>query len=500
MKQIQLIYSLLAFMLLFACKEDTIGFSGSGSITGRVVMADTFTPIANSKIALAPTNNTVFTDEDGYFLFPKVEAGDYSVSATKDGFLTSFKPATVTTDLDVNVVFELKVETADNRPPTTPVLLLPNETDENTSLSVTLVWSCADPEMDTIFYKIRLRNDRNNEVLEINGLQDTTYTLPNLTMGTKYFWQVSATDKINAEVWSETNSFRTSNVQNFRFLFVRKIGENNIIFAANDHGEEIQLTSESENCWRPRKHGLTGKIAFLKMIGTETQLYMMNEDGSNQLQVTTLAVTGFKDTEIDFSWSPDGAKLLYPHFQKLYSVFTNGTGLQTVYETTDGSFITECDWSQDGETIALKTNNANGYGVSIFTIDKNGNEVDKIINGIKGAAGGLNLSVNNKFLLFSRDISGMENAYYRQLDTRLYIYYFESRQIVDISKQKPEGTLDLDPRISPDEAKVIFVNTSSDGKGEAKILYQDINPDEDDGVFLYNREPLFVRATMPDWE
>ncbi len=499
MKQI-LLYSLLAALMLYSCKEDTIGFSGSGTITGKVVDAGTFAPVTHAKVTLTPSNNTVFSNEAGEFLFARVETGDYSVSAIKDGFLTAFKPATVASDLEVSVVFELEVETAGNRSPHAPQLIFPLDGDENAPLHVTLVWSGADPENDTLAYAIRIRNDRTSDVLEINNLKDTTYTLTNLTMGTRYYWQVSANDGINEDVWSVTHTFKSSNVQNNRFLFVRNVDGKNVIYSANGQGDEVQLTSSDENCWRPRKHPLTGKIAFLKSVDMETHLFTMNPDGSQQMQVTSLAVKGFNDAELDYSWSPDGGQLLYPHFTTLYTVHINGTGLEKIYETADGSFISECDWSQDGTLIALKTNNAKGYEASIFTIDVKGFERDKIISGIKGAAGGLNISVDKKFLLFTRDISGIENDYYRQLNTRLYIYYFETRQIVDISRQKEDGTLDLDPRISPDEARVIFVNTASDGKEVHKILFQDINPDEEDGVYLFNREELFLNATMPDWE
>jgi len=113
----------ILFILIFitSCSEDTVDFAGTGKVTGRVVEAEIFTPVENAKVVLTPTNNTVFTDVDGYFVFDEVETGDYSVSATKEGFLTNFQAATVTTGLEVNVVFEMDIETAGNRPPSTTV-------------------------------------------------------------------------------------------------------------------------------------------------------------------------------------------------------------------------------------------------------------------------------------------------------------------------------------------------------------------------------------------
>lgn len=66
--------------------------------------------------------------------------------------------------------------------------------------------------------------------------------------------------------------------------------------------------------------------------------------------------------------------------------------------------------------------------------------------------------------------------------------------ILDISEQseKPDGSNDVDPRFSPNDAEVIFTNTSNDGisvKNVLKITLQD-----------NTRTTLFTNAEMPDWE
>ena len=91
MKIIYKIVILFVLIQLTGCSEDTVDFTGVGKITGRVVEAENFEPIENAKVVLTPTNNTVFTDADGYFVYEEVEAGDYSVSATKESFLTNVK-------------------------------------------------------------------------------------------------------------------------------------------------------------------------------------------------------------------------------------------------------------------------------------------------------------------------------------------------------------------------------------------------------------------------
>jgi hypothetical protein len=57
-------------------------------------------------------------------------------------------------------------------------------------------------------------------------------------------------------------------------------------------------------------------------------------------------------------------------------------------------------------------------------ITNSGTVIDKVLSGIDGALGGLNFSVTGQRIIFTRDVSGYENANYRQLDTRIYQYVF----------------------------------------------------------------------------
>jgi Tol biopolymer transport system component len=211
---------------------------------------------------------------------------------------------------------------------------------------------------------------------------------------------------------------------------------------------------------------------------------------------SSVSVTGFNFNEIDFSWSSNGEKLLYPHYDKLYVINKDGSGLQQIYKTLDGSFITECDWSNDGSMIALKTNDVTGYKASIYTINMSGNLIKTILSGVSGAVGGLNISIDNKHLVYTHDVSKFESQNYRQLDTHVFLYNFTLNSVTDLSSDKPAGTLDLDPRFSPNEADIIFVNTSNDGVSIKSIFKMDILKV---GV-INNRIQLFTNAAMPDWE
>jgi len=229
-------------------------------------------------------------------------------------------------------------------------------------------------------------------------------------------------------------------------------------------------------------------------VGSQTHLFTMNQDGSDQRQVTSqVAVSGFNLEEIDFSWDANGSKLLFPNQDKLYTINVNGSGLGLLYQTTNGNLITEVDKNESTGVIALKTNNLDGYAVEIFTINSAGTVLDTILTGETGAAGGINLSVDGTKLLYTRDISGSENTSYRRLDSHIFIHNFDGTATVDVSLEKPSGTNDLDARFSPNESIVIFVNTSNDGISENNISTVAI-------ADLESRTRLIQNSSMPDWE
>jgi len=488
------IYLSLFIILVISCSEDKISITGTGTLTGKAVTFGDFIPLENVKISTNPPTSTVFTDDLGEFVIQDIAINDYSVQAEKVGFLTQFEGITITDNSVVNVIFEMDLETANNRPPDSPILATPADNETDVETEVQLVWSGSDPDGDALTYNIEILNNENSEVLEFSNITDTTYTVTGLEYGTKYFWQVSADDDINSPTLSDVFSFETLPFPNNRFFFVRKINGNNVIFSGDEDGNELQLTSENANSWRPRKGLNADVIAFLRTNGGSTHIFTMDLDGSNLFQVTqSIPINGFNLEELNFSWANNDSSIYYSNFDKLYQISANGTGLQQVYQTTDGSFITEVDWNEQTSRIAVKTNNSIGYDASIFTIDTSGVVQDMILSNVDGAVGGLHYSFDGSKLLYTYDISGNENSEYRQLDTSMFIYDFDSMSSLNVSDGKIAGTNDLDARFSPNEGKVIFVNTSNDGISQKNIFTMFIS----DAV---SRTEIFQDADMPDWK
>ena len=167
-----------------------------------------------------------------------------------------------------------------------------------------------------------------------------------------------------------------------------------------------------------------------------------------------------------------------------------------MFQTPNGKFISECDWSSDSSKIALKVNDANGYNAEIYVINASGDLINTVVSGLSGALGGLNFSVTGTNLIYTRDISGYENPNYRQLDTHIFLYDFITGISSQLNNEKPNGYLDLDVRYSPNESEFIFTNTSNDGFS-VKNIQKNTPSLSNLGV---SRTTIFTNASMPDWE
>lgn len=494
MKYLYKIASVLFLLFLVSCSEEKIGESEFGTVTGRVVNGDTFVPMENVKVLSSPTTSTVFTDADGKFTVTNVKVGDYSFQAQKDGFVAQFEATTVTVNNTSEIVFELKKASANNKPPTVPVLVSPVDNSTAQAISLDLTWTDTDPDNDVLIFKVTLRNDSNSDVKVYDAIKDKKLTLTDLIYGTKYYWQLEVTDGVNTPVLSAVSTFTTLAFPPTRFLFVKNVNGNNVIFTADDAGKQYQLTSSDKNYWRPRRNNQAQKIAFIGTNGSQNDLYTMNYDGTGVKRVTSsVPVAGFSSDYIGYAWNASGSELIYPNFDKLYKISSDGSGLTKIFQTPNGKFISECDWSADGSKIALKVNDSNGYNVEIYVINTSGAVIATILSGQNGAAGGLNFSVTGQKLVYTRDVAGFESSNYRQLDTRIFEYNFGSATSTQVATEKISGTNDLDVRYSPNESELIFTNTSNDGISIKNIVKTTV------GV-LNSRTVLFSGTAMPDWE
>ncbi|WP_055435849.1 carboxypeptidase-like regulatory domain-containing protein [Lacinutrix algicola] len=508
MKKIKIILLFSTVILLFTmCSENQIDGVKVGSINGKVVSQGTNSPLENVKISTNPSSSTVFSDEDGNFVLNDVEAQTYSVQAELGGYVTSFESSTVLEDVASTVAFELITSNANNQSPLIPNIVFPEDSATEVPLNIQFTWEGSDPDSnDELSYSLELRNGNTNNIEIYETAQDTFYLATNLELSTSYYWQVKVTDGVNDEVVSSVSQFTTITLPNNPILLVKEENGNNIIYSGKQSFDDglglitdvdlLKLTSENNNSFRPRANSLINKVAYLRTVGGNTHVFTMNSDGSNKTQVTSsIPVSGFRVDHLDFCWAQNGSKLYYPNFDKLYQINANGSGVSQIYQTTDGSFVSEVvENTFDSDLLLIKTNNSNGYNARIFTYRlSTGLEETVVVENLSGALGGIDINANATQILYTRDISGSENVNYRQFQSRIFIFDIATLSATQLPSDVLLGQNDLDVKYSPDEGSLIFTRVSNNTSAIPEILTYQF-------LVAIEESVQFTAASMPDWD
>lgn len=506
MKKYLLFICAITTLVFSSCSEDTIDVVLYGSLSGKVVAKETGDPLENVKITTNPASTTVFTDSEGKFRINSLPVDDYSVQAEISGYTTGFEAVSVQEDATSTVSFELVVASTKNSPPAAPTLVSPEDGETELPLEVTFTWEGSDPDDDVLTYSLELRNGTTNEVQNFNVAQDTSYTVQNLKLATSYFWQVTVTDGENDPVSSVISEFKTLVVPDNPYIFVKENNGNLVIYSGDKNDGQsgnsepdfnvLQLTSENLNSFRPRKSEILKRIAFLRNSGGNTQIFTMKYDGTDVQQVTNqFPVAGFRTEELSFTWAENDSKLYYPYFDKLYSVNYDGSNTQVIYQTSDGSFISEVAIPEfDNDLVLLKTNNSSGYNVRLYTARiSTQTEEDIILENQAGAVKGIDISANADKVVYSRDVSGSENPVYRIFEARIFLYDIPTATPEEIETNVGTGQNDYDVRFFPSEGGLIFTRVANNFGAV---------PDIFEYVFdqTQNEQILFTNSFMPDWE
>ncbi|MCX6214732.1 carboxypeptidase regulatory-like domain-containing protein [Spirosoma sp.] len=493
---------------LWSCNEETFVTPVQlTSVRGRVLYSTTQQPVRGATVTLSPTSRVISTDSSGYFRFDSVLVGSYTIQVTKANYGTGIGTVSATADASALVTILVTEDAALNRPPTSPTLVSPATNTTIQSTTATLKWKATDPNRDSLTYDVLLfKGGSTTPTSSFTGLTVDTLNVSALEYNTTYLWQVIVKDKVNTvngPVWS----FRIGEVPDYSFIFARRTNGQYQIFSANATGPAVQLTRDGSN-WRPVASPNRQQIAFISNVNTELHLYVMNANGTNIRQVTTVPISGLYQTDLSFSWSPDGTQLLYPSNDRLYAVRTDGTGLRVVSQASGGRVFAGCDWTPQGNRIAARTTGTSVYDNEITTFMADGSALKLVYSQRSARVGNPAFSVDGRRLVFSADSSGFMNEQGRQLDARLYLLDLNTNGIISLSSSqsssgtgaagKPAGTNDIDPRFSPNGAQIIFTNTDNTGNGVRSVYTLDLNFTTGQSTSS-NRKQLFTSAEMPYW-
>ncbi|GAB2580858.1 carboxypeptidase regulatory-like domain-containing protein [Spirosoma areae] len=516
-----LLYLTLLFagiVILLSCKESfTIAPTASSDpyaiLRGRVLYSANQQPARNALVTLNPNSRVVATDSSGRFHYDSVLVGSYTIQAAKAGYVTQMATVTATsgalpaiTLLLTEVKDTVVVTPTTNSPPLAATLVAPALNSIVQPASVTLKWKSTDPDKDILTYDVQLfKSGVMTAVSSYTGLKVDSLVVTNLDYNTSYFWQVTvkdATHTTNGPVWP----FSTIPFPNYSYVFARLLNGQYQIFASNATGAVLQLTRTGSN-WRPIVSPNRQQIAFISSINDGLYLHVMNADGSNIRQVTSVPIAGLYPTDLSFCWSPDGTQLLFPSYDKLFAVQTDGNALRTLIQATPGRIFAGCDWSQQGNRIAARTTGTSVYDNEISTYNTDGSGAKSVFVRKTKRVGNPVFSITGNLLVFSADSSSFMNEQGRQLDARILMLDLVTNAFFDLSSvqngsqtqiDKPAGTNDLDPRFSPNGLQVIFTNTDNTGIGTRSVYTIDL-AGSGTSQSSRNRKLLFTPAEMPYW-
>jgi hypothetical protein len=166
-----------------------------------------------------------------------------------------------------------------------------------------------------------------------------------------------------------------------KIVFVIGYNNNSEIYSMNaDFTNQIQLTNNSSNDSAPKWSPDGTKILFQSTRDDFfSEIYTMNADGSNPVRLTNNSI---HDQYPD--WSPDGSKVVFVRGNSLpseiWTMDSNGLNQVQITGSATNSLLgeTEPSWSPDGSRIAFSANPNSGESPEIYVMNADGTNQNRL--------------------------------------------------------------------------------------------------------------------------
>lgn len=219
------------------------------------------------------------------------------------------------------------------------------------------------------------------------------------------------------------------------------------IYVMREDGTDIlQLTTNSNNDFGPSWSADGTKIVFVSRRDGNAEIYVMNADGSDQIRLT---MNSWDD--LAPSWSPDGSKIVFHSVRnQLSDIFVINSDGSNEKKLTDGLINQTPDWSPDGSRIAYASFTYPEITFDILVMDPDGSNKVNLTNFEGEDEDGYNPS-------WSHDGSKIAFVYLVNGYHEIYIMNADGTEQTRLTIDPP-GDRNYSPSWSTDDSKIVFTS------------------------------------------
>ncbi|MGB4758902.1 MAG: hypothetical protein WBP26_02495 [Candidatus Saccharimonadales bacterium] len=144
-----------------------------------------------------------------------------------------------------------------------------------------------------------------------------------------------------------------------------------------DGSNQVRVSPGGVSQFAPSFSPDGGKLAYYSTVSGNTDIYTVHVDGTNVQRLTTVAQGDFWPT-----WSPDGTKLAFYSLRdgatnsEIYIMNADGSGQTRLTNTVAGVHDQYPDFSPDGTKLVFASNREGDY--QLYTMDSNGTNVQAL--------------------------------------------------------------------------------------------------------------------------
>jgi hypothetical protein len=249
-------------------------------------------------------------------------------------------------------------------------------------------------------------------------------------------------------------------------------GDDEIFIMNSDGSNLVQLTDNSDGDSHPTWSPDGSKIAFRSNRDGDWEIFTMNSDGSDVVQLTDDSYSNAFP-----SWSPDGRQIAFSSDRDDdWEIFIMNSDGSNLVQLTDNSYTDDFpSWSPDGDEIAFSPRDGDD---EIFIMNSDGSNLVQLTDN----------SFLDRFPSWSPDGQNIAFSSHRDDDWEIFIMNSDGSNLVQLTDN---SYTDFYSSWSPDGSKIVF---ASDRDGDWEIFI--MNSDGSNVVQLTDNS---VEDKIPSW-